>query len=239
MKDYVTIKKWVSLLRDLPSPEGDFLTITSLAKLTGLKESAVRQACWRNQQAGLVERVGPGLYANRLKSPRGEHLAVILFPPAYLSLDWALSYHGITQQAIPTLTCVTTGRPRRVKTFLGAISYVHITPRLFFGFEKTRLPNGTETILAHPEKAFLDWIYFRQLRGQGLPWDEIDLSGLGGSRLRSFAARFPPSVQAAVKGAMSPSRVRLSRPKASNDLARFRGIVSGMTQGIREKQERH
>ncbi len=87
------------------------------------KESAVRQACWRNQRVGLLCRVGPSLYANLLKSPRGEQLAVILFPPAYLSLNWALSYHGFTQQATPTLTCVTIGRPRRVETFLGGISH--------------------------------------------------------------------------------------------------------------------
>lgn len=239
MKGYVTTKNWVSLLRGLPSPEGDFLTITSLARLTGLKESALRQACWRNQRAGLVHRVGPGLYANLLKSPRGEHLAVILFPPAYLSLDWALSYHGLTQQAIPTLTCVTTGRPRKRQTFLGAITYGHISSRLFFGFEKTRLPSGAYTILAYPEKALLDWIYFRQLRRQSLPWDEMDLSGLNWARLQRFADRFPLAVQRTIKEARRTSSAVLGHPKPGSRLEDFRGILRGMTPtGIREKQER-
>lgn len=240
MKSYVTTRDWLSHLRDLPSPEGDFLTVTSLAQLTGLSESAVRQACWRQQRAGLLRRVGPNLYANLLKSPGGEHLAVILFPPAYLSLEWALSYHGLTQQATPTLSCVTTGRPRRVETFLGTLSYVHIAERLFFGFERTRITSGAETILAYPEKALLDWVYYRQLKGKELPWDEIDLSELDVSRLRQFATRFPPSLQATLKAVLEEVTPGGARLKHDGGLGKFRGALRGMSRrGTREKQERY
>ena len=239
MKSYVTTKYWLSLLRELPSPEGDFLTVTSLAKLTGLSESTVRQACWRNQRAGLLRRVGPNLYANLLKSPKGEHLAVILFPPAYLSLDWALSYHALTQQATPTLSCVTTGRPRRVETFLGAISYVRIAERLFFGFEKTRTTGGASTFLAYPEKALLDWIYYRQLKRRELPLDEIDLAGLSLDRLRQFADRFPPSVWTSLQSVVAAVNASGGTPKGDRALRKFRGILKGTSRtGIREKQER-
>jgi hypothetical protein len=242
MRTYTTTKDWVSLLRDLPSPGGAFLTVTSLARLTGLRPSAIRQACWRQQRAGLLRRVGPNLYANLLKTPQGERLAAILFAPAYLSLEWALSYHGFTQRATPVLTCVTTGRPRRVETFLGPISYRHVAEPLFFGFERTRTTSGAETFLAYPEKAMLDWIYLRQRKGSEVSLDEINLSGLKHSRLRRFAQHFPPSVQVAVKSAFeqqSPQGRSRVRRLADQPLKSFRGSLRGMPPGrLREKKER-
>lgn len=239
MNSYFTTRDWISLLRGLPSPEGDFLTVTSLVKLTGLRPAAVRQACWRNQRAGLLRRVGPNLYANLLKNPSGEHLAVILFAPAYLSLEWALSYHGLIQRVPPTVTCVTTGRPRRVKTFLGEIAYVHIAPRLFFGFEKRRTTSGAETFLAYPEKALLDWVYYRQLKGQELPWDEFDLSGLELTRLRRWAERFPPAVGTSLELALRVARPRGRRLGPSPPTKKTRGILKRMSRtGLREKQDR-
>lgn len=227
MNRYVTTRNWLSILRDLPSPEGDFLTVASLAKLTGLKDSAVRQVCWRNQHVGLLRRVGPSLYANLLKSPKGEQLAVILFTPAYLSLDWALSYYGLTQQVTPTLTCVTTGRPRRVGTFLGEISYIHFAEQRFFGFEQVKTTSGAETILAYPEKALLDWIYYRRLKGKAIPWDEIDLSTLNLQRLWQFADHFPPGVRGtleAVVDVTTSTVARLQCDKGMNKGRIFRGI---------------
>jgi predicted transcriptional regulator of viral defense system len=69
----------------------------------------------------------PFLVANRLV--RG----------SYVSLQSALSYHGLIPEGVTTVTNVTTGRPGVFETALGRFEFRHIKPPFLQGFRMTEL----------------------------------------------------------------------------------------------------
>ena len=161
-------------LSKLPRPAGNFLSLSSLSQLLGLSVPSTRLAARRLEKKGVLSRVGPGLYANRLAEPSLEQLAGLMWVPSYLSLEWALAYHGLSAQKPSEATCVTLHRPRRVDTVLGTVSYSHLSKSLFFGFRKEPVRAGVEAWVAEPEKALLDWIYLRCRSGEPIAFDELD-----------------------------------------------------------------
>ena len=76
--------------------------------------------------------------------------------PAYISLQSALFHHGMIEQIPSVIYAVTPARPRRLRTPLGTISYHHMPPELFRGFE---LSSGSDAKIATPEKALFDLVY--------------------------------------------------------------------------------
>jgi predicted transcriptional regulator of viral defense system len=82
--------------------------------------------------------------------------------PAYVSLQSALFHHGIIEQVPAVIYAVTLGRPRRVTTPLGTISYHRLPPELFRGFELDE--NGAK--IATAEKALFDVFYLSPSRSR-------------------------------------------------------------------------
>ena len=76
--------------------------------------------------------------------------------PAYVSMQSALFHHGLIEQIPAVIYAVTLGRPRRVRTPVGAISFHRLPPALFKGFE---LAPRSEAKVATPEKALFDLLY--------------------------------------------------------------------------------
>ncbi|HUN25867.1 MAG TPA: hypothetical protein VMU67_06115 [Steroidobacteraceae bacterium] len=76
--------------------------------------------------------------------------------PAYVSLQSALFHHGLVEQIPSILYAVTPGRPRRIRTPMGTISFHRMPPELFKGFE---LSSASDAKIATPEKALFDLIY--------------------------------------------------------------------------------
>ena len=76
--------------------------------------------------------------------------------PAYVSLQSALFHHGLVEQIPSILYAVTPGRPRRISTPMGTISFHRMPPELFKGFE---LSSASDAKIATPEKALFDLIY--------------------------------------------------------------------------------
>ena len=185
----------ILILAKMPRPAGNFLSLSSLSQLLGLPIVSARVAARRLEKKGVLARVGPGLYANRLAEPTLEQLAGLLWPPSYLSLEWALAYHGLSAQKPHEATSVTLGRPRRLQTVLGTLSYAHLSKALFFGFRKETVQPRVEAWVAEPEKALLDWIYLRRLAGEPIALDEIQTGRLRRGRLRRYGQRFPAFVR--------------------------------------------
>jgi predicted transcriptional regulator of viral defense system len=181
----------IMALAKLPKPAGNFVSLSSLAQLLELPLPSARIAARRLEKKGVLTRVGPGLYANHLADPSLEQLAGLLWPPSYLSLEWAMAYHGVSTQKPSEATCVTLQRPRRVQTALGILSYFHLSRPLFFGFKKEKVHAGIEAWVAEPEKALLDWVYLRRRAGEPVALDEIDRRLLRPTVLKRYQQAFP------------------------------------------------
>ena len=171
----------------------------ALVRKYGLSESVVRNALRRYESRGLVERVSTKIYINHFNQqflPRD--LVNVLRSRSYISLESALVERGVTTQNPSVLTCVTPGYPQTFRSKSVTIVYRKISPELYWGFEEkaTRYHNY---LIAEPEKALLDWIYLNRQEGLSTPLDELNLQFLAPAKLRSYALRFPRTVNDTIK----------------------------------------
>jgi predicted transcriptional regulator of viral defense system len=76
---------------------------------------------------GEIVRIRKGLYTFGRPYRRGplsrELLANLVYGPSYVSLDYALSYHGLIPERVSTVTSVALGRSRKFDTPLGTFTY--------------------------------------------------------------------------------------------------------------------
>lgn len=99
---------------------------------------------------------GPKLYAGR---PENALLANHLLGPSYVSLDTALSFHGMIPERVYAITSVTTKTSREFDTPIGLFTYVHLPlPYYAFGINIVKLTNEQCAMIASPEKALCDKI---------------------------------------------------------------------------------
>jgi predicted transcriptional regulator of viral defense system len=146
----------------------------------------------RAMKKGLVHRLNRGNYVNSFLRgfPRVEAVACFLRPPAYVTGEWALNYHGISEQSPFVCTAVTLGSAvgsrHRVDYQGVTIEFSKISVALFFGF--TRIDHF---YMALPEKAILDTIYLRK----ALPTpDELEMENISIDTVKHMAQEFPKTV---------------------------------------------
>lgn len=121
---------------------------------------------------------------------------------SYVSLQSALSYHGMIPEYVPETTCITTGRPQAIQTPFGRISYRHLKREAFTGFVPETVDNHM-VYIATAEKALLDLVY---LTSGGVDKDYLDglrlqnLQGLNPERLLDLAACFSQASMLSIPG---------------------------------------
>ena len=110
-----------------------------------------------------IIRIKKGLYcfseALRRRPISRQYVANLIYGPSYVSLDYALSYHGLIPERVNEITSVTTCRTRRFDTPLGLFTYRTLNmPRysLGAGIESVE---GETFLIACPEKALVDKVW--------------------------------------------------------------------------------
>jgi len=106
--------------------------------------------------------------------------------PAYVSMQSALFHRGLIEQVPAVVYAATLGKPRRVTTPLGVVSFHRLPPELFNGF--TVEDDGAKVATA--EKALFDVLYLAPARSRlfaSLPELELPRQ-FRWQRLRDFAA---------------------------------------------------
>lgn len=125
--------------------------------------SDVRRQLTRWTASGKVIQLRRGVYLLarpwRRVEPHPFLVANELQRPSYVSLESALSHHGLIPEAVPVTTSVTTGRPGAFDTPVGRFRYRHLHDEAFFGYRRAPVFRDQETRVAEAEKALLDLVY--------------------------------------------------------------------------------
>jgi hypothetical protein len=111
---------------------------------------------------GDIIRVKKGLYVLgddlRRRPYSRELLANLIHGPSFVSLDSALSFHGLIPERVAAMTSVTTKRPKVFTTPLGSFIYRQATRDCFY-LGMDRIEQGDVAFLiATPERALADKI---------------------------------------------------------------------------------
>jgi predicted transcriptional regulator of viral defense system len=146
---------------------GSLPVIDSENLLAGsVKPQAMKVQFSRWTKQGKLIQLKRGFYLLALvyrKVPAYElYIASLLTAPSYISLEKALEFHNLIPEGVPVFSCVTTKRPAELNTPMGRFSYRHIKPELFWGYQAMTL-NGQTGFVASPEKALLDFFYFKNV----------------------------------------------------------------------------
>ena len=121
---------------------------------------------------GDVVRVRKGLYVapafpGRPPSVDPLVLAPLIYGPSYVSLETALSWHGLIPERVDEVTSVTCKRARLFQTPLGRFSYRPVNEVAYSYGVGLQTTAGGAFFLAEPEKALCDRIAcLRQVRAQ-------------------------------------------------------------------------
>lgn len=137
------------------------------------RQSNLRQYLSRWKKNGWIASLRKGLYELTFPENRAVpdfFIANKMYSPSYVSLETALSYYSILPEVSMAVLSVTPKTTRRFKNTHGLFMYRTIKPQAFCGYliEKH---NGFDILIAEPEKALVDYLYFKTLRGGKLDRD--------------------------------------------------------------------
>jgi len=126
----------------------------------------------------------------RLKEVPPPVIANTVVHPSYLSLEWALQYHGMIPEHVFNPTSITTNRGMRFAAKKNLFIYHHVQPSFFTGYIQ-KPTNSHSLYIAYPEKALMDKIYiFLQRNEFSMDWlKELRLQNLDAfdfERFRSY-----------------------------------------------------
>jgi hypothetical protein len=144
------------LRREIGREEFDYVAL--MAALSGYARPHDRVT--HLLRTGEVVRVKKGLYVFgedfRERPYSRELLANLIYGPSFVSLDYALSYHGLIPERVSQVTSVTPGRGKRFATPVGSFVYRPVPADSFF-LGMSRVEGGAASFLiASPERALAD-----------------------------------------------------------------------------------
>lgn len=176
-------------LQQLGSPVVETRDVSALLNVTPANANMILR---RLADENLVTHLTRGRWLTGTSLSRFALPELISAPyPAYVSMQSALFHRGLIEQVPAVIYAATPGKPRRVTTPLGTISFHRVPPELFLGFEIES--DGAK--IATAEKALFDTLYLSPARNRlfaRLPELEIPRQ-FSWQQLRDFAAmvKFP------------------------------------------------
>ena len=143
------------------------------------KRSSLRQYLSRWKAQGWIGALRKGLYELTYPQSRGVSdffIANRLYAPSYVSLETALSHYSIIPEVSMAVVSLSSKTTRRFKNSHGLFIYRSIQPEPFRGYVIEK-HNGLDVLIAEPEKALADYLYFKTLRGGKFDWkaERLDL----------------------------------------------------------------
>lgn len=110
-----------------------------------------------------ILRVKKGLYVFGSESRQHpvckESLANLIYGPSYISMEYALAFHGLIPERVETVTSVTPKRDKTFDTPLGRFTYRYLNPRKYpHGIQQHWIDRQHPILIATPTKALCDYV---------------------------------------------------------------------------------
>ncbi|MFC1616610.1 hypothetical protein ACFL2K_00155 [Candidatus Margulisiibacteriota bacterium] len=145
------------LLNNIKTGEFDYTILSSCLS----KYKKPRNQITKLIKKQLIVRIKKGLYVFGPNSNGPEYskeiLANLIYGPSYISMQYALAYHGLIPEKVFTLTSMTNKRNKVFTTPVGNFTYKYISPRKYsIGITRIKIRENSYVLFASPEKALAD-----------------------------------------------------------------------------------
>lgn len=184
-QNMLNIIKIQNFIRD---KKKQIFTPIDIERYFGVTNGAAIKFILRNVKKGVYAKIKRGLYFDKNLKPSELEIANKMYSPSYISFEYALSYYGIIPETVYSVTSATSKTSREFNVLNIAYNFYHLKRELFFGYE-TKNINGQLIYIAEPEKAFIDYLYFIDLRKKALS-DRIDIKKLNYDKILKFSKIF-------------------------------------------------
>jgi len=166
--------KWPEVLGKLEQKKCFIFSSEEFGAIIGGSSLAAKRLLQRYAKKGLVSRIKKGEYLVTAQKPPDIFIANKLYQPSYVSLEYALAYYHLIPETVYTVTSITAKTTREFEVMGRLFSYAKIKTRAYTGYVPKKIDNYT-VLLALPEKALADYLYFVLLRKME-PNERLDVS---------------------------------------------------------------
>lgn len=135
-------------------------------------------------EAGVLKRVSKGIYLLTSNKPTDFELANFLYKPSYVSLDSALNYYGILVQSPQQIISVTPNLTKKIEAGGKDFVYMHLNQKYYSDYQQV---DGF--LIATPEKALIDALFFVALGRGSLSTEELILDSVNKNKLKDLAEK--------------------------------------------------
>lgn len=139
----------------------------------------------RLEKNKLIQKLIKGKYLFFLNKVDDFSIANYIYQPSYISLESALSFYGIITGFPYKIFSISFKKSRSFEINQKEFQYSQMNQNLFWGYNKKE-----DFLIADPEKALLDYVYFNLKGLRNIDWEEIDLTGINKRKLITYAKRF-------------------------------------------------
>jgi len=177
--------KKIEAIQILQKSNRKLFTLSDIKKLLKIvsDNTAYKQAAGLIE-AGVLERVSKGIYLLASNKPTDFELANFLYKPSYVSLDSALNYYGILVQSPQQIISVTPNRAKKIEAVGKDFVYMHLNQKYYSDYQQV---DGF--LIATPEKAFIDALFFVALGRGSLSVEELILDSIDKNKLKDLAKK--------------------------------------------------
>ncbi|TRZ64407.1 MAG: hypothetical protein D4Q79_01600 [Spirochaetia bacterium] len=180
--------KWLDFERQLKAKSIKLFTPLDVKRFLGRSKMASQFLVYRLKKKGYVASVKRGLYKLSDEQIPDLYVANKIYSPSYVSLEFALSYHGVIPETVYEITSVTTKATRRFETLGKAFSYRKIKKIAYTGYEIQK-QKGLSFNIANAEKAFVDLNYLR-LKNKQKPISRFNKEKINPEKALRYAKLF-------------------------------------------------
>ena len=196
------INKWLDFFKK--NKNKSLFSFSDVVILIEENKASIAVQLSRLVKSGIIEHPVRGWYVNPFRAPSNEELAMVIRYPSYLSMEYALSKQGILSQNVFTYTLITTKLPYLYRTKKNIFEFHQVKRSLFWGYQKEGFVQ-----IAEPEKALLDLVYIKVVRGRSLNLrvfgslvEDMYLEDIDYKKLFQYAKRYDKTTRKVISGLM-------------------------------------
>lgn len=160
----------------------------NIRSLFGVSAIAASALLHRYKKQEFILQLKRGFYVFPDFLPPDVYVANKIYTPSYISLEFALSYHGVIPEIVYEITSVTTKATRRFETLEKVFSYRKIKKVAYTGYEIQK-QQGLSFYMADAEKAFVDANYLR-LKNKQKPISRFSKEKINPAKALRYAKLF-------------------------------------------------
>lgn len=165
-------------------------SVLDYQKILGVKNySSARSSISHYIKLGIIQKARKGLYFLTDNPPSEFEIANKLYQPSYISFETALSFYGIIPETIFEIISATPKITRAFAVNNLKFSYKKIKKDCFVGYQPKKIRNAI-ILIAEPEKALADLLYFVALGKRDFSYERVSLKKIKKQKLMNYAKGF-------------------------------------------------